>query len=104
MKHANLRVWSVWRVWRQDEACQFKGLERLEGLKAGKRQAWIGEGLPSQQRFKGFKFFRGLEGLEGLERLEGLRAGKRQAWTPIRSHGWPWGACWLQDEACQGMV
>ena len=47
----------------------------------------IGEGLPSQQRFKGFKLFRGLEGLEGLERLEGLRAGKRQAWTPIRRYG-----------------
>ena len=45
----------------------------------------IGEGLPSQQRFKGFKLFRGLEGLEGLE---GLRAGKRQAWTPISKH---WG-------------
>ena len=28
------------------------------------------------QRFKGFKVFKG---------LEGLRAGKRQAWTPIRS-------------------
>ena len=62
--------------------------------RAGKRQAWtpirshgIGEGLPSQQRFKGFKLFRGLERLEGLEGLEGLRAGKRQAWTPIRSHG-----------------
>ena len=47
----------------------------------------LGEGLPSQQRFKGFKLFRGLERLEGLEGLEGLRAGKRQAWTPIRSHG-----------------
>ena len=34
--------------------------------------------MPSQ-RFKGFKVFKGLEGL-------GLRAGKRQAWTPIRSH------------------
>ena len=77
-------VWPRGGCWLEDEACQFKGLERLEGLKAGKRQAWIGEGLPSQQRFKGFKLFRGLE---GLERLEGLRAGKRQAWTPIRSHG-----------------
>ena len=28
--------------------------------------------------FKGFKLFKG---------LEGLRAGKRQAWTPIRSYG-----------------
>ena len=72
MKHANLRVWSVWRVWRQDEACQFKGLERLEGLKAGKRQAWIGEGLPSQQRFKGFKLFRGLEGLDPPKRSKPL--------------------------------
>ena len=90
-------VWPWGACWLQDEACQFKGkgLERLEIFWASKRQAWtprrshgdfqsIGEGLPSQQRFKGFKLFRGLE---GLERLEGLRAGKRQAWTPIRSHG-----------------
>ena len=84
-----------------------------------------GWSMPSQ-RFKGFKVFKGLEGLEGFK---GLRAGKRQAWTPIRSHWcvalgcllaagwsmprdylsgpeeaidvWPWGGCWLQDEACQ---
>ena len=37
--------------------------------------------MPSK-RFKGFKVFKGLEGLG----FKGLRAGKRQAWTPIRSH------------------
>ena len=93
-------VWPWGACWLQDEACQFKGLERLEGLRAGKRQAWlqdeacqvsfgrvsqsIGGGVPSQQCFKGFKLFRGLERFRGSE---GLRAGKRQAWTPIRSHG-----------------
>ena len=58
--------------WLQDEACQ---------VSVGRVSQSIGGGLPRQQRFKGFKLFR------GLERLEGLRAGKRQAWTPIRSHG-----------------
>ena len=56
--------------------------------------------MPSE-RFKGFKIFKGLKRLEGFK---GLRAGKRQAWTPKRIDVWPWGACWLQDEACQGIV
>ena len=35
-------VWPWGACWLQDEeACQFKGLERLEGLRAGKRQAWL---------------------------------------------------------------
>ena len=38
MKHANVWPWGA--CWLQDEACQFKGLERLEGFRAGKRQAW----------------------------------------------------------------
>ena len=59
--------------WLQDEACRLPALEEFPKA--------LGETLPSQQRFKGFKLFR------GLERLERLRAGKRQAWTPIRSHG-----------------
>ena len=69
------QVSSVLRVlscWLQDEVCQ---------VSAGRVSQSIGGGLPSQQRFKGFKLFK------GLERLEGLRAGKRQAWTPRRSHG-----------------
>ena len=33
-------VWPWGACWLQDEACQFKGLERLDGLRAGKRQAW----------------------------------------------------------------
>ena len=86
MKHANLRVrvWSVWKFFGLANG-RLGRLEEAMGISQS-----IGEGLPSQQRFKGFKLFRGLEGLEGLERLErleGLRAGKRQAWTPIRSHG-----------------
>ena len=58
--------------------------------------------MPSQ-RFKGLKVLKGLkfEAFGGFNGFKGLRAGKRQAWTPIRS--WPWGACWLQDEACQGI-
>ena len=61
--------------------------------------------MPSK-RFKGFKVFKGLEGLEDFK---GLRAGKRQAWTHLSGPSeaidvWPWGACWLQDEACQGIV
>ena len=59
--------------------------------------------MPSK-RFKGFKVFKGLKRLDGLEGFKGLRAGKRQAWTPKRIDVWPWGACWLQDEACQGIV
>ena len=74
----------------QDEACQVSG---------GRVSQSIGGGLPSQQRFKGFKLFK------GLERLEGLRAGKRQAWTPRRSHGCVALGCLLAaDEACQGIV
>ena len=65
-------VWPRGGCWLQDEACQVSG---------GRVSQSIGGGLPSQQRFKGFKLFK------GLERLEGLRAGKRQAWTPRRSHG-----------------
>ena len=65
-------VWPRAGCWLQDEACQ---------VSVGRVSQSIGGGLPRQQRFKGFKLFR------GLERLEGLRAGKRQAWTPIRSHG-----------------
>ena len=89
MKHANLRVWSVWRVWRQDEACQFKGLERLEGLKAGKRQAWIGEGLPSQQRFKGFKLFRGL-GFGGFGGFGAFGGFKGWQTAGLDAHKKPW--------------
>ena len=44
-------------------------LERLEGPRAGKRQAWT----PIRSH--------------GCVALEGLRAGKRQAWAPRRSHG-----------------
>ena len=62
-------VWPRGGCWLQDEACQ---------VSVGRVSQSIGGGLPSQQRFKGFKLFKG---------LEGLRAGKRQAWTPIRSHG-----------------
>ena len=65
-------VWPRGGCWLQDEACQ---------VRVGRVSQSIGGGLPSQQRFHGFKLFK------GLERLEGLRAGKRQAWTPIRSHG-----------------
>ena len=106
-------VWPWGACWLQDDACQcvalgclnlrvrvwsvgkFFGLahgrlgrpEEAMGVSQNIGAQSIGEGLPSQQRFKGFKLFRGLERLEGLEGLEGLRAGKRQAWTPIRSHG-----------------
>ena len=34
-------------------------------------------------------------------RLNCVNAGKRQPWTPKRIDVWPWGGCWLQDEACQ---
>ena len=68
-------VWPRDGCWLQDEACQ---------VSVGKVSQSIGGGLPSQQRCKGFKLFRGLERFRGLE---GLRAGKRQAWTPILSHG-----------------
>ena len=33
-------VWPRGGCWLEDEACQFKGLERFGGLRAGKRQAW----------------------------------------------------------------
>ena len=46
----------------------------------------IGEGLPSQQRCKGFKLFRGLERLEGLEGLEGLRGQT----AGLDAHKKPW--------------
>ena len=82
-------VWPRGGCWLQDEACQ---------VSVGRVSQSIGGGLPSQQHPKGFKLFMGVQAC----RLEGLRAGKRQAWTPIRSMDvWPWGACWLQDEACQ---
>ena len=94
MKHANVWPWGA--CWLQDEACQFKGpafggfkgwqtagldaqrtamgfklfrgLERLEGLRAGKRQAWT----PIRSH-----------GCVALDAFKGCR----QAWTPIRSHG-----------------
>ena len=66
---AAIDVWPRGGCWLQDEACQ---------VSVGRVSQSIGGGLPSQQRFKGFKLFKG---------LEGLRAGKRQAWTPIRSYG-----------------
>ena len=83
-------VWPRGGCWLQDEACQ---------VSVGRVSQSIGGGLPSQQRFKGFKLFK------GLERLEGLRAGKGRLGRPEEAMDvWPWGACWLQDEACQGIV
>ena len=85
-------VWPRGGCWLQDES--------MPSQRVGRVSQSIGGGLPSQQRFKGFKLFK------GLERLEGLRAGKRQAWTPRRSHGCVALGCLfgLQDEACQGIV
>ena len=47
-------VWPRGGCWLQDEACQ---------VSVGRVSQSIGGGLPSQQRFKGFKLFKGLEGL-----------------------------------------
>ena len=45
-------VWPRGGCWLQDEACQ---------VSVGRVSQSIGGGLPSQQRFKGFKLFKGLE-------------------------------------------
>ena len=37
-------------------------------------------------------------------RLNYVNARKRQPWTPKKIDVWPWGACSLQDEACQVSV
>ena len=114
-------VWPWGACWLQDEACQFKGLERLEGLRAGKRQAWTprrshgcvalgcllaaGWSMPrdclSDPEEAIDVWPRGCVALGCL-----LAAG----WSMPRDclsdpeeaiDVWPRGGCWLQDEACQ---
>ena len=71
MKHANLRVWSV-----------------LEGLRAGKRQAW------TPIRSHGCVALGCLLAAGSMPR-DGLSDPEEAIDV------WPRGGCWLEDEACQ---
>ena len=107
---ANGRLGPPWRVVRVLSRLRaFKGFKRL---RAGKRQAWTpirshwcvalgclldaGWSMANGRLGPPWRVVRVLRVFKGFK---GLRAGKRQAWTPIDV--WPWGACWLQDEAWQ---
>ena len=61
--------WCVASGWLLAASQRFKGFKVFKGLE-GLDKGWQTAGL---ERFKGFNVFKGLEGLEGL------RAGKRQA-------------------------
>ena len=117
---ANGRLGPPWQVVRVLSRLKvFKGFKRL---RAGKRQAWTpirshwcvalgcrlaaGWSMANGRLGPPWRVVRALSLLRAFKGFKGLRAGKRQAWKPIRSHwrAWPRGACWLQDEACQGNV
>ena len=51
--------------------------------------------------FKGLKGFKGFKGFKGLKGFKRLRAGLDAHKKPLM---WPWGACWLRDEARQENV
>ena len=92
---ANGRLGPPWQVVRVLSRLRvFKGFKRL---RAGKRQAWT----PIRSHW-----------CVALGcRLGGrMKHGKQQAWTPMPGckgrpkeaiDVWPWGACWMQDEAWQ---
>ena len=81
-------VWPRGGCWLEDEACQFKGLERLEGLRAGKRQAW------TPIRSHGCVALGCLLAAGSMPR-DGLSDPEEAIDV------WPRGGCWLEDEACQ---
>ena len=94
----------------------FKCLKGLKRVTPGERQAgpprrshWCGLGgsfclrcWAFREAFAHFQDFKRFRGFKGFKRL---RAGKRQAWTAHKKPlMWPWGACWLRDQACQENV
>ena len=85
--------------WLQDEACQ---------VSVGRG---IGGGLPSEaavlrvlEGFGGFGAFKGWQtaGLDAQKKPWMCGLGVPVGCRMKHANVWPWGACWLQDEACQG--